>query len=557
MDNFSKILEQIKSIFQKMSPIQRTNFFLLTAIVTAFIIFVAMWAGRSSDSILFSNLTQKDAAQIMTKLEEMNIAHRVDGNAVYVDSRIVHETRLMLANEGLPQGGSVGYEIFGKPGMVMTDYMQKMTYKRALEGELARTIKAISGIHEARVHLTMPKKSLFRGDEEAPTASVVLDVGMNFASNKGQVGGIVHLVASSVEGLRPDKVTVVDSRGNLLSGMYEDGSNYGLTNRQTEIVKAAESYLENKASSMLTAILGHGRAIVRVSVDMDFDIVERTEERYDPESAVARIETRTEEVYNEKDNTATAEVEASASKGKSKDKTKEKMTTNYEINRSIEKIISSTGSIKRLSVAVVVDGMYKEPEKKSQKREYIPRSIEEKEMYKKLVMNSVGFDKDRGDTIQVSDAAFDNSYFDEEARALASAQQKEFILDLVKQISIVVVFVLVFLFLWSLTRQGGISFVPGFASAGGAPVRGGGVSSRAGKVSGYAMHAASAGKPGKPLEGEEGEPEETKEEEIVRRLNIRRKHPRTIVEEEMKDMVMEDPDVVAQLVRMWMDEEEV
>ena len=547
MDSFSKMLEQIKSIFNKMSPIQRTNFFLLVAIVLVFLIFVSMWAGKTSHTVLFSNLSQKDAGQIKSKLDEMSISHKVEGNAIYVDTKVVHETRLVLANEGLPQGGGVGYEIFGKPGLVMTDYMQKVTYKRALEGELARTISALNGIRQARVHLTMPKRTLFRDKDNLPTASVVLDIGMNFSQNKNHIGGIVHLVASSVEGLRPDKVTIVDSRGSLLSGMYEDSTNLGLTSRQTELVKAAEAYMEKKAESMLIAILGHGRAIVRVNATMDFDIVERTEEKYDPESAVPRTETRTEEVYTEKDNTATAEVETSASTGKSKDKTKEKMTTNYEINRSIEKIVSSTGSIKRLSIAVVVDGNYKDSKKKGEDKEYVSRTTVEKEMYKKLVMNAVGFDKDRGDTIEVSDAAFDNSYFDKESKALASAQHKEFILTLVKQVGIIVIFVLVFLFLWTLVRRGGFGFVPGEFS--------GAMPAVAGKARVARGHGTAAAV--RAYEEQESENEELEDEsnDIVKRLNISRKHPRAIVEEEMKDMVMEDPDVVAQLIRMWMEEE--
>lgn len=545
MDSFSNVIAQVKDIFQKMSPIQRTNFFLLVAIVLVFFVFVAMWAGRSSDTLLYSNLAQKDAAEIKTKLDELNVEHRVEGNAIYVNPKVVHETRLLLANEGLPQGSGVGYEIFGKPGFVMTDYMQKLTYKRALEGELSRTIGALNGIRQSRVHLAMPKRTLFREKESEPTASVVLDVGPAFPRTKAQIGGIIHLVASSVEGLRPENVTIVDSRGNLLSGTYEESSQLGLTSRQSEIVKAAESYMENKAQSMLTAILGHGRAIVRVNAQMDFDIVERTEEKYDPESAVPRTETRTEEVYAEKDNTATAEIETAASTGKSKDKTKEKMTTNYEINRSIEKIVSSTGSIKRLSVAVVVDGTYKQAKGEDGKnvREYVPRTDAEKDMYKKLVMNAVGLDSERGDNIEVSDAAFDTTYFEEETRAFESAGRQEFILSLVKQIGVIVVFALVFLFLWTLLRKGGVGLaLPKVA----APAMG--------VVT--PMPAAEFEEAISPMEPDYRKQEE-EQEEMVYRLNIARKHPRAIVEEEMKDMVTEDPDTVAQLVRMWLEEDEL
>lgn len=563
--DFSKIIQQMRDIFVKMSPIQRTNFFLLVAIVVVFLVFIGLWAGKTDYTLLYSNLAQKDAAQIKTKLDELGVEHKVDGNAIYVDPKLVHETRLQLADEGLPQGSGVGYELFGKPGFVMTDYMQKLNYKRALEGELSRTISALNGIRQARVHLAIPKRSLFRDKENVPTASVVLDVGASFPRTKEKMGGVVHLVASSVEGLLPENVTVVDSRGTLLSGLYEENSQLGLTTRQSEITRAAESHLKQKAETMLTAILGHGSAIVQINADMNFDIVESTEEKYDPESAVARTETRSEEVFAEKDNTATAEVETAASTGKSKDRSKEKMTTSYEINRSLKKMVGSTGTIKRLSVAVVVEGSYKEvkDDKGKMNKEYVARSEAEKDMYKKLVMNAVGFDKERGDTIQVADAAFDTSYFEEESAALDAAESKTFILNLVRQISVVVVLVVIFFLLFSMMRRGTVPSLKMASTGGFAPGAMPAPSMAAAAYEGMTVaeaeghHEAGPGRAAPtPSRARQHEPEYEEDEEIYR-LNIRKRHPRAVVEEEMRDMVMEDPDTVAQLVRMWLDEEEI
>lgn len=552
--DFSKLLQQMRDIFTRMSPIQRTNFFILVAIVVVFFVFVGLWAGKTDYTLLYSNLAQKDAAQIKTKLDELGIEHKVDGNAIYVDPKLVHETRLQLADEGLPQGSGVGYELFGKPGFVMTDYMQKLNYKRALEGELSRTIGALNGIRQARVHLAIPKRSLFRDKENVPTASVVLDVGPSFPRTKEKMGGVVHLVASSVEGLLPENVTVVDSRGSLLSGLYEENSQLGLTSRQSEIIRAAEAYLKQKAETMLTAILGHGSAIVQVNADMSFDIVERTQEKYDPESAVARTETRTEEVFAEKDNTATAEVETAASTGKSKDRSKEKMTTSYEINRTLEKMVGSTGTIKRLSIAVVVEGSYRQVKNEDGKsnQEYVARTEAEKDMYKKLVMNAVGFDEERGDTIQVADAAFDTTYFEQESAALAASEKKTFILNLVRQVSVVVVLIVIFAFLFSMMKGGTAPRVsmPKAAMAGAGQVMA--PQAYEGMTVAEAEERHEAG-PAK----RKSEPDYEEEPEEIYRLNIRKRHPRAVVEEEMRDMVMEDPDTVAQLVRMWLEEEEM
>ncbi|MCM8813583.1 MAG: flagellar M-ring protein FliF [Candidatus Omnitrophica bacterium] len=309
MEAILQILRQVSTIFKKMSPIQRTNFALLLSILVIAVVSLTLWASREDYTLLYGNISQRDAAAIKQKLDERKIPHRVQGNAIYVPGKDVYEMRLLLAGEGLPQGDGVGYEIFDKSNFAMTDYMQNLNYKRALEGELSRTISSLRGISGCRVHLAIPKQNIFGQEKDSYTASIVLNVANGAALGKEQIGGIVHLVASSVEGLEPERVTVIDNRGHLLSSVNED-SQSGLSAKQLDARKNVEDYLEKKAESMLLAILGPGKAIVRVNAEMNFDKVEKTAEIFDPDSAVPRTEVRTEESV--KDSAAAAGEEATA-----------------------------------------------------------------------------------------------------------------------------------------------------------------------------------------------------------------------------------------------------
>ena len=540
MDVFAQMLTQLRDIYRKMSPVQRTNLILLVSIVLAFAVAVIMWAGRTDYTLLYANLDPRDAGSIKARLDEMNVEHRVEGMSIYVPAETVYETRLLLANEGLPQGTGVGYEIFGKPGMVMTDYMQKLTYKRALEGELTRTITTLNGIRSARVHLTMPQRSMFREKDTRPTASVVLDMGMTSALDKTQVGGIVHLVASSVEGLRPQDVTIVDSRGNLLSMMQEEGSNLGLSARQTDLVRNVESYLKKKAESMLEPILGRGKAIVQVNAEMNFDKVETTEERFDPESAVARTETRTEESSIER-----GESGESAGEGAGKEKTREKSTTSYEINRTIEKIMGSVGTIKRLSVAVVVNGAYRLTESDAGKttREYTPRTPEEKEMFRKLVMNAVGFSEKRGDTIEVSDAAFDTSQQEEYQAELEAYERKLTMQNAMRTGGAIAGFLLVLALLWMMMKKIAVTSVQSVPLTARVP---------AGSRAAMMRYGAEAAR-GIPAPGTTVSQmlEEDETGTIMAEL-----HKQAHADDELRNLAKNDPESVAKLLRSWLTEDE-
>lgn len=544
MDVFSQITKQVADIFRKMSLVQRTNLIMLTLVTAGLIVFASYWAGKPEYALLYSNLGQQDAASIVQKLDELKIEHKVEGNAVYVPSKAVYDARLQLASNGLPQGSGVGYEIFGKSNFAMTDYMQQLNYKRALEGELSRTISSLNGIRGCRVHLAIPKKGLFDEEQTKPTASVVLDMASSAGLSKAQVGGIVHLVSSSVEGLSPTSVSVIDSRGNLLYGSGDDGAGTGLSSSQFEAKKNVENYLEKKAESMLSTILGQGKVVVRVNAELNFEQVEKTQETYDPEGQVARQETRSEE--KEKENSPAAGetkaegAAAASSTGKNSEKSQEKVTTSYEISKTIARIVSPVGSIKRLNVAVVVEGTYKESAqdakgtgKKAQtKKEYVARSADEKAMYKKLVMNAVGFNQARGDEIEVSDASFDTSLFETENVAMEGQQNKEFILSLSKQGGILLLFLLAFVFLHSLVKKFSLPSQPVARTASQATPAGGA----------YAAPAQAM----------------QQRQDVSAGAHPREAHPLPAAqvrsEEDIKNIAAQEPEAVAAVVKEWLSE---
>ncbi len=400
MNELAKIVQQFFLAFGKMSPAQKVSVGLVFFSSIIMIVAMVLWLSQPEYTVLYANLDPQDAAQVRQKLDEMNIPVKVKGTVIMVPNKFVYDARLMLAGEGLPSGRGVGYELFDKTSPIATtNYLQRINYKRALEGELARTISTIKGIRQARVHLVLPKKEIFSDESTPASASVVVDTG--YGLPKSQLRAIVHLVASSVEGLSPENVTIVDTYGNLLFG----GENVsgGLSSAQLDMKKSVEKYLEQKAMSMLSGVLGPGKAVVRVNADLDFTRIEKTEERYDPEGLVPRSEEMSREV-------------SPSPEGEEK---KEHSITNYEIAKTVAHIVESAGNIKRLAVAVVIDGKYEE---KEGRKEYTPRSEEEKNKLKDLVSQAVGLNVERGDTITITEIPFDRTNIQEQEKKLQQEQ---------------------------------------------------------------------------------------------------------------------------------------
>ncbi|MDP4173243.1 MAG: flagellar basal-body MS-ring/collar protein FliF [Bacteroidota bacterium] len=403
MDTKKNPFDAIMGIFNKLSLQQRLVIgvvLVLTMVLLGFIVFVF---NEPSYSALYTNLAPEDASKVVDHLTSQKVPYKLEdnGQTIRVPKDKVYEIRLQLASKGIPSSGIIGYEIFDKTTMGMSEFMQKLNYKRALEGELSRTIMQEEGVAGVRVHIVFPEKSVFRDEEKQPTASVVLKLKSNEIS-KNNIIAISNLVSSSVEGLHPDKVTILDTKGRLLSKEIDENPLAASSSKQYEIKQNVENYLAQKAQNMLDNILGYGNAIVTVNADLDFNQVEKTMELYDPETQVAVSEQSIKALNNGK------------TSGDSTSQSNENNTTNYEISKTIQRVVEGTGYIKRLSLAAVVNGNPKQV-KKGDKMEtvYEPRSEEQMKKLEELVKNAIGIDSTRKDQFSIVSIPFETKLEDE------------------------------------------------------------------------------------------------------------------------------------------------
>jgi flagellar M-ring protein FliF len=355
----------------------------------------------------------EDSSAIIKDLERQGIPYDIknDGGIVLVPKEQVPRLRMKLAESGLPKGGGVGYEIFDKSDALgATSFVQNINHLRALEGELARTIRAIDRVQQARVHLVLPERPLFSRDKAEPSASIVLKV--RGALEQQQVRAIRHLVASAVNGLKPQRVSIIDEAGRLLA----DGNGDDLAGGSTadERKASAEQRLRQNVEAIVTSVVGPGRAQVRVNVDFDFNRVTQTTDRFDPESRVVRSSQTREELSGANDSAAAAvsvgndlpggaQRQAQGQDGQPQQRDQNRKTeevVNYEISRTTKTEVIEGGRINRLSVAVVVDGSYAKNDKGEMV--YQPRTQEEIDRIAALVRSTVNFDAKRGDQVEVA-----------------------------------------------------------------------------------------------------------------------------------------------------------
>jgi len=367
---------------------------------------------RSSEptwAVLFTNLDKDDAGQVVAKLKERKVPYRLegDGSTIMVPEPQSRELRLELAGAGLPRGGSVGFESFDKTRLGTTDFEQKILYRRALEGELARTIQTLAPIDSVRVHLVLPERSVFVAKNEPASASVVVKLRQGRALGGSEVASIVHLVAASIAGLPPERVAVVTTDGAVLHRPRRPGEEgLGGQDEPGEVARSLEASLEDRARQMLERVLGPGRADVRVTADLDMSRTERTEEHYDPKQVVRSEEKTTERVQDESSSaTGVPGTESNLPNGGGKGGGKtgtetvvrESSTRNYEVDRVAEKKTTAPGAVRRLTVAVAVDSTGPNGQ---------PRSKEELDRIASLVRGAVGIDDKRGDLITVEAVTF-------------------------------------------------------------------------------------------------------------------------------------------------------
>jgi len=409
--------ERLKSFWQGSTPIQKILWAAIPAVIIVALILVGIMASQPSFAPLFTNLSSADAGVIVNDLKDQKIPFKIvdGGKTILVPDKNVYSARLSLATKGLPKGGGVGFEIFDKTNLGVTDFTQRINYIRALEGELTRTIANITGVEEARVHLVVPKKELYEERQNPPTASVFVKLLPEVKLQYEQIKGIVHLVSSAVEGMNALNITVVDANGNVLSDAIRDeleeagnpaysySKQLKLTNQQINMQQEFERDIKRKVEVMLSKVLGENRISVSVNAELNFDQVESKDEIYEPIVAgkgVLRSSKKNYESYSGigvypggvPGTDSNIPGYKSVVSGNSSYQ-KSEATENYEITKREKHTVATVGSVKRMSVSVMVDNLQ-------------PQQVAS---IRNAVIAASGVDLTRGDVVSVENLVFDKT----------------------------------------------------------------------------------------------------------------------------------------------------
>ena len=417
--NFDTIVEQLSTSIKNLTTKQKWILAISTFSVIAFIVFLSLYTSKSSKSdgyaILFDNISPNDAALVIDQLEKDNIPYKIiNESTIEVPKDVVYKERIAIAAQGIPKNSKVGFELFDKQEFGETDFAQRIKYLRALEGELSRTIKSLIPIKDATVHIAIPKETLFVQKEQYPTASVVLTLHPSMKLTPKQITGIKNLVASSVPKLKSENVTIIDENGNPLEIDSLGGYDNELIKAQIKYKRDYEKSYEKKIIEVLAPILGgKDRVVANVNIDFDFKQKREKSEYYDPENVVRSEKTIEEKRtgYAKKDTAGVpgaisniGPIKPNQGKNEIEKYQKSSTTTNYEVSKKITDIKGEFATIKRISVAVVVDGKYKIQKDKDNKEKviYQPLSKEELDKITSIVKDSVGYNQKRGDSITVN-----------------------------------------------------------------------------------------------------------------------------------------------------------
>jgi flagellar M-ring protein FliF len=441
------VFSQLVDRYMKMPLAQK----IAAPVLLAFCVWAVVYASRVATapeySVLYSDLSSTDAGAVVQRLKEMKIAYRLDGNSISISPPSqVHELRLNLASEGLPKTGSVGYELFDGTNFATTTLGEMVKKQRALQGELERTIMSLDAVVAARVHISQPEKTIFAKQAQEPGASVLLKLKPGSELDKKQIKGITNFVASGVEGLKPESVTIIDEFGNLLSAKPEDGDDFGADATRLQYVREIERGYVQRIESMLAKVLGPGKVVARVTADLDFSSSEREEESYDPGGRVIRSERSVEEGSGAEQRGGIPGVVSNLSndpkalqqpEGASEQNSRRENVKNFEISRAVTRSSQARGKLVRLSAAVLVDGRAVEaPELDAEgkptgkvNKSYEALAPEILSQVEGVVKSAVGFDSSRGDVVTVENVPFfapDESLQAELAKAQATDQYLKF-----------------------------------------------------------------------------------------------------------------------------------
>jgi len=401
MDPILKTLRDAGKRYAELNAATRMLLAGVLSLTTVVAIVAVVFGSGSTYQYAFTNLGPEDSSEAAAALKAAGISFRAEagGSALAVPASQVHEARLMLAAQGLPRGGNVGFELFDRGDFGASEFTQRVNLRRATEGELARTISRLQAVRSARVHVTLPEKGLYREDDHHASAAVVLNLQPGRSMQERELAGVRHLIASAVAGLNPDSVTIVDQRGTVLSG---DLSNAGkIAKEQREI----EASLEQRITELLEPAVGRGAVVAKITASVDTTEVETTQDTYDPDSATVRSEHKTTETVNSDGTTGAGVAGAAANQpiaavpggsGASHSQTaRDDEVRNYEIAKKVTHTVTRTPRIIRLSAAVLLDGANGKPRAEADVRRFAD-----------LAKHAIGFDATRGDVFEISSANF-------------------------------------------------------------------------------------------------------------------------------------------------------
>ncbi len=414
MPDFGQISEYFRDLWDRFSITQRMLIGGVAVITVAGFVALTIWFNKADYKLLYSNLSHEDANRVVTLLQSSNVPYELtdNGTTIMVPESQVYDLRIKVAGEGNLVGQGIGFEIFDETKVGQTDFVQKVNYTRALQGELARTISAFPSVESARVHLVMPQRSLFVEEQLQPSASVVLKLkAAREKPNQKEIEAITNMMLMSVEGLDRAHLSVTDTGGQVLYQPEEDTLT-GISSTQMEHKLNVQRTLERRIEEMLMPVFGPGRVISKVNVDMDFSQKTIRREIYDPEQTAVRSEQRSEETQKGQANLEGGSPDVNfrgdgiMGSVSTQDGSRETRTTNYEINKEEHNIIANVGELRRITVAVIIDGTYV---KEEGTWVFAPRTAEEIQRVQALVANAVGIDTERGDSLQVTSVPFTDS----------------------------------------------------------------------------------------------------------------------------------------------------
>lgn len=520
-----------------------------------FFIYITTRLASPNLDLLYKDLDSKDSSRIMQVLDSQAIPYELgQGNSeILIPTKDVARIRLLLADQGIPGGGSMGYEIFDDAETLgTTNFMQNVNLVRALEGELARTIQSITVINTARVHLVLPKRELFSRERQDPSASIVLRMSGGNRLEKGQVLAIQHLVATAVPSLVPSRVSIVDDKGKLLAAGFEDENDIGvMADKTADRKRMFENRLGQTIEELLEKTIGFGKVRAEVTADMDFDRVSTQEEVFDPEGQVVRSTQSIEQSSNARDsegpppvsvgtNLPDANLGGGEGISSSQNDARTEETVNFEITKKVINHVREIGNVRKLSVAVLVDGH--RVENADGELVYEPLPDDQMELLATLVRGAIGFDADRGDIVEIINMEYADFVPVEDELKLFFGMDKNDMLRLAEILVLSIVAILVILLVVRPLISRAFEAMPGAAALAGEHL-----------LEGQPRAPALTGPGGAPIPGE-GMPEEEQFEELI---DIDRVEGRVKASSVKKvgEIVEKHPDEALSILRNWMYQE--